>query len=116
MLSIITHTESAVSSPIGPAVVVLCASSKHQSRDPRSVATERGQAVCGCVCLCACAGRRRKVAIEMDGGCSRRRGHGRRPGHTAFMCRCSGTVNKHGCEREMEGGRRDIAAFHMAVF
>lgn len=89
---------------VGSAVVVLCASSKHESRDARPVATDRCWAVCvgACVCVWVCLFVRlcrpgRKVAIYTDAACARRWGHGRRPGHTAFMCRCSGTVNKCEC-------------------
>lgn len=104
MLSIITHTQSAVSSPIGRSGCgrAVCL---FKARIPWSPSCgNRSGPSCVCVCVWAYLFVRlrwpgRKVAIYTNADCALRRGHGRRPGHTAFMCRCSGTVNKHECER-----------------
>lgn len=78
MLSIITHTESAVSSLAGSNVVVLCTSSKHGPVTP-VLWQQNGAKLCvgAFVCLCVCVLKRKKGFAYMDRGCSCRRGHGR---------------------------------------
>lgn len=77
-----------------------CCALLQSTRDSHPEAIEQDRALCVCVCV--------RVLEEKNGGnymergCSRRRGHGHRPGRPTFMCARSGTENKHGCEHRLK--------------